>query len=201
MGGFPPQCSPLRAPRGKGATTNSSAQLAQAFPVTHTARPFGAIRCRDTTMSGGHWSDLAPRAACPKSATGSGAWPKWAYLSESDPLAEDHHHANGHKETHSGEPDLEAADREGAGDRLRVGSRHARVAQSQSRDRPCACRGGRPSETERLQRSGRKEGSPGPQIPPEILGNLGVDARTDHGSVRRAREIFRPRRGGGAAGD
>ena len=36
-----------------------------------------------------------------------------------------------------------------------------------------------------------KKGHPRPQVPPEILGNLGVDARTDHGSVGRAREIIR----------
>ena len=34
-----------------------------------------------------------------------------------------------------------------------------------------------------------QKGAPGPQIPREILGNLGVDARTDHGSVGRAAEI------------
>ena len=44
------------------------------------------------------------------------------------------------------------------------------------------------------------EGAPGPQVPPEVLGHLGVDARTDHGAVGRAREIFGPRRGERAAG-
>src|ERR1035437_9205871 len=134
MGGFP-QCSPLHAPRGKGVTTNSSAELAQAFPVTHTARPFGAIRCWDTTISGGHWTNLTPSAACPKSATGSGAWPKWAYLSESDPLAEDHRHANGHKEIHNGEPALEAGDREGAGDRICIGRSEERRVGKECRSR------------------------------------------------------------------
>ena len=42
---------------------------------------------------------------------------------------------------------------------------------------------------QRLQRSGREERTSGPQVPPEILGNLGVDARIDHGAVGDPRKF------------
>ena len=35
-----------------------------------------------------------------------------------------------------------------------------------------------------------KEEPPGSQVSRKVLGNLGVDARTDHGAVRRARELL-----------
>jgi hypothetical protein len=46
-----------------------------------------------------------------------------------------------------------------------------------------------------------KKRPPGFHIPPKILGHLGVDARTDHGSVSRAPEIFRSYRGKRTAGN
>ena len=110
--------------------------------------------------------------------------------------AEDAHYANEPKLIRSRAGTREAGKRQAPGHRLRVGSRHARGAPCEPRQRAHACRGGRPPEGARLQRSGRAERAPGPHIPPEVLGNLGVDARTDHGAVGGTREILGPRCGG-----
>ena len=48
-------------------------------------------------------------------------------------------------------------------------------------------------EGARLQRGGRAERTPGPQVPRKILGPVGVDARADHDSVARAAELRRSR--------
>ena len=50
-----------------------------------------------------------------------------------------------------------------------------------------------PPEGARLQRGGRAERAPGPQVPRKILGPVRVDARADHVSVARAAKLLRSR--------
>jgi len=108
--------------------------------------------------------------------------------------------ANGHKEILGGGHGLEAGNGESARARIRVGSDTLASLKVNPDTGLARAEVDTPPERERLQRSGRKKGPPGSQIPKEVLGNLGVDARIDHGSVRRTRKIFRPHRGGRVAG-
>src|ERR1022692_4404072 len=97
-------------------------------------------------------------------------------------MEEDKHYANSHKRIRNKASSLTAGKGQGAGDRIRVGSRHAQGTPREPGDRTHAGGGGILAEGAWLQRSGRAEGTSDPQVPRQILGLIGMDARADHDS-------------------